>query len=143
MENTYKVKLGDKANIFHDPVSKVTVKKGEVVEITMTQARCTKVQKAFQGGFLVKATEEAETKKAFIEPKIEETPLEKFKRLMDKGATNEKMAKAFKMDTLKSLAESLDIVPEDDDTKETLIEAIKEEFSDSSIEATEEAETEK
>ena len=59
---------------------------------------------------------------------------------MDKGATNEKMAKAFKMDTLKSLAESLDIVPEDDDTKETLIEAIKEELSDSS---TEEAEAKK
>lgn len=128
MENTYKVKLGEGANIFHDPIAKVTVKKGEVVEITMSQARAPKVQKAFQGGFLVRATENSLKKDSFIEPQKEETPEEKFRRLVDKGATPEKLSKAFKLETLKSLAESLDIIPEENDTKETLIEAIKEEL---------------
>lgn len=136
MESTYKVKLGDKANIFHDPSSRVTVKKGEVVEITLSQARSKKIQAAFQGGFLVRVNEPASAPAAPAAP-VEST-IEKFHRLIEAGADEAKIAKSFKLDKLKEIAKEFDLEPEDDDTKETLVKAIFEEMGNTAEENSDE-----
>lgn len=125
MANTIKVKLGAKANIFSDPGTGIYITKGEVKELSMAQCRLPRFQKAFQGGHLVRA-EVPDAAQAPVVPA--ESVLEKFRRLMDAGASDKKLEKAFSMESLKKAAAELDIEPEEGDTKADLIAAIKEEI---------------
>ena len=55
------VKLGELASFFHDPVSGLTVSKGDVVGITNAQASSKKIRLALNGGHLVLTDEEGTT----------------------------------------------------------------------------------
>lgn len=123
------VTLGPKAQVFSDPATGIYIKKGQVVELSVDQLRTSRIQKAFQGGHLVVAdvaNKVVAASQAINQPA--ELPLDKFKRLLESGATDKKLEKAFSLDNLKKVAQALDLEPEEGDTKETLIAAIKEEL---------------
>ena len=53
--------------------------------------------------------------------------IEKFKEMVESGMTSEKIAKAFNLETLKTMAASFDIEVTDEDTKLSIVEALMEE----------------
>lgn len=55
-----KVTLGKKAGIFHDPSSGITIKKGEIKELSSIQVNNRKIRAALNGGHLVYADVEKE-----------------------------------------------------------------------------------
>lgn len=123
-----KVKLGNKASVFHDPSTGLTVHKGEVVELNNKQMLSKRIRSAINGGHLVYAVSEKEEEKVAVNV---EAVKEKFLELVGAGKESNKIAKAFNIDQLKALARSYDIEPEENDTKEILVVAIMEEVAES------------
>lgn len=121
MVNT-KVKLGPKAGSFYDPVSKVLVRKGEIVELTPVQMNYPKIKNALNGGHLIMAVET---------PVEEESPVEegslkdKYINLYKNG---DDLSKVFSLKELKQIASEFEIEVESTDTKTSIIEAINEEI---------------
>ena len=72
----------------------------------------------------IKKDVKVDSKKAF----------EKFKEMVESGMTNEKIAKAFNLETLKTMAASSDIEVTDEDTKLSIVEALMEDEEDESLE---------
>ncbi len=121
-----KITLGEKASVFHDPYTGVTLKPGDVVDVTGAQMRAPKIRAALNGGHLVLFTGTKEK-----EEKVDkEAAVSKFKELMAKKADAKALKKALSMGEIKAIAESMDITPEDGDTKEVLLTVILEEYSD-------------
>ena len=56
--------------------------------------------------------------------------IEKFKEMVESGMTSEKIAKAFNLETLKTMAASFDIEVTDEDTKLSIVEALMEDEED-------------
>lgn len=121
------ITVGKRANIFHDPVSGITVCKGDVVEVSNRHLMSKRVKGAINAGHLIYVDKAAEEAKA--EGGVNtEALLQKFNSLSAKhDSDSAKIAKNFTLDELKELAKSLDIEPEDNDTKEDLVKAILEE----------------
>lgn len=121
------ITVGKRANIFHDPVSGITVCKGDIVEVSNRHLMSKRVKGAINAGHLIyvdKAAEEAKSEGGVNT----EALLQKFNSLSAKhDSDSAKIAKNFTLDELKELAKSLDIEPEDNDTKEDLVKAILEE----------------
>lgn len=121
------ITVGKRANIFHDPVSGITVCKGDIVEVSNRHIMSKRVKGAINAGHLIyvdKAAEEAKSEGGVNT----EALLQKFNSLSAKhDSDSAKIAKNFTLDELKELAKSLDIEPEDNDTKEDLVKAILEE----------------
>lgn len=115
MVNT-KVKLGPKAGSFYDPISKVLVRKGEIVELTPDKMMYPKVRNALNGGHLIMAVEI---------PVKEESLKDKYVTLYKKG---DDLSKAFSLKELKQIASEFEIEVESTDTKTSIIEAINEEI---------------
>lgn len=126
------IKLNPKANIFHDPGTGLTVLKGQVVEITETQARTGKIKAAISGGHLQYADKpkESDTKVDTVKELDAEALLEKYQGLLANGVVNSKIEKAFKIDELKAIALELELELEEGETKATLVEAITTELSE-------------
>ncbi len=124
-----KVTLGNKAGIFHDQVTGLTICKGEVVEVNPKQASSNKFRSALQSGHIVRAISEQIKAEAEVEMTDEEL-MESFKDFLNKGTDVKKIAKNFKMEELKRLANTLEITPEDGDTKNDLVEAIASELNE-------------
>ena len=121
------ITVGKRANIFHDPVSGITVCKGEIVEVSNRHLMSKRVKGAINAGHLIYVDKAAEEAKA-DEGVNTEALLQKFNSLSAKhDSDSAKIAKNFTLDELKELAKSLDIEPEDNDTKEDLVKAILEE----------------
>ena len=131
MASSY-VKLGDKANIFHDQSTGLTICKGDVVELTPRQLLQKRVKAAIAAGHLQYTTpaQAKEEKKLSAEESLKVLS-KKFKDLYDAGKEPAKIAKAFTLDELKLLAEQAEIQIEKDDTKETIAQAICEEIDES------------
>lgn len=121
------ITVGKRANIFHDPVSGITVCKGDIVEVSNRHLMSKRVKGAINAGHLIYVDKAAEESKA--EGGVNtEALLQKFNSLSAKhDSDSAKIAKNFTLDELKELAKSLDIEPEDNDTKEDLVKAILEE----------------
>ena len=134
-----KVKVGLKAYIFHDQSTGITIKKGEIKELTPQQYNSKRIRSAINGGHLVITNEyicspyrgntneniEKEIKK---DVKVDnKKAIEKFKEMVESGMTSEKIAKAFNLETLKTMAASFDIEVTDEDTKLSIVEALMEE----------------
>ena len=121
------ITVGKRANIFHDPVSGITVCKGDIVEVSNRHLMSKRVKGAINAGHLIyveKAAEEAKVDEGVNT----EALLQKFNSLSAKhDSDSAKIAKNFTLEELKELAKSLDIEPEDNDTKEDLVKAILEE----------------
>lgn len=134
------VKLNPKSSIFYDPVSKVKVLRNEVVEITDKQYNTRVIRAALSNGYLMEVdgkpgvqaevkpipsqTEQANENQANVEELKS-----KFLELVEAGETPEKIKGQFNTSELKELALSLDIEPEDGDTKLDLVQAIMDELA--------------
>ena len=127
MATTKKVILGVKAEVFHDQTTGVTVRKGEVKELNMYQLNSKRIRNAIQGGHLVYTSDEQETHDTKV---AKEENLKRLKskltKLKEKGIDPVKASEAFTFDDLKSLAESMDIEVEENDTKVTIVTSLYE-----------------
>lgn len=128
----YTVTVGPRAYSFHDQSTGITVCKGEDKELTRRQFRSPKIQKAIAAGHLIIIADKSEIEK------YSEVDIEKLdKRLtaqFKKGMTLEKLSKAYSFEELKLVAGLHEIVADKDDTVETLLQALLEEFESSSKE---------
>lgn len=134
------IKLNPKASIFYDQASKIKVLRKDVVEITENQFNSRVIRAAIANGYLIEAkaeevkvkTEEVNPKKKKADSKKEvdtEALKDKFIGLIEAGEAPEKIKDQFNGEELKALAISLDIEPEDGDTKLDLVNAILDEFN--------------
>lgn len=125
-----KIKLGAKAGVFHDPSIGLTLRPGEIVELSEAKSRSARIKIALNGGHIVVASEEKVEK---VEIDIEAVKA-KFEEMVNAGKESRKIAKAFNIDQIKALAKSMDIEPEEGDTKDDLVNAILEEYSEAPAE---------
>lgn len=134
------IKLNPKASIFYDQASKIKVLRKDVVEITENQFNSRVIRAAIANGYLIEAkAEEVKVKTEEVNPKKKADDLkkevdtealkDKFIGLIEAGEAPEKIKGQFNGEELKALAISLDIEPEDGDTKLDLVNAILDEFN--------------
>lgn len=126
------IKLNPKASIFYDQASKIKVLRKDVVEITENQFNSWVIRAAIANGYLIeaKAEEVNPKKKAASKKEVDTEALkDKFIGLIEAGEAPEKIKDQFNGEELKALAISLDIEPEDGDTKLDLVNAILDEFN--------------
>ena len=133
------IKLNPKASIFYDQASKIKVLRKDVVEITENQFNSRVIRAAIANGYLIEAkAEEVKVKAEEVNPKKKadskkevdtEALKDKFIGLIEAGEAPEKIKDQFNVEELKALAISLDIEPEDGDTKLDLVNAILDEFN--------------
>lgn len=133
------IKLNPKASIFYDQVSKIKVLRKDVVEITENQFNSRVIRAAIANGYLIETkAEEVKVKTEEVNPKKKadskkevdiEALKDKFIGLIEAGEAPEKIKDQFNGEELKALAISLDIEPEDGDTKLDLVNAILDEFN--------------
>lgn len=140
------IKLNPKASIFYDQASKIKVLRKDVVEITENQFNSRVIRAAIANGYLIEVkAEEVKVKAEEVKVKTEEVNPKKkadskkevdtealkdeFIGLIEAGKAPEKIKDQFNGEELKALAISLDIEPEDGDTKLDLVNAILDEFN--------------
>ena len=131
------VKLSPKASIFYDQASKIKVLRKDVVELTDKQYNLRVVKAALANGYLIEAKAEevkvTNQKEGSPAPKKEvdlEAVRKKFDELREADEAPEKIKEQFNTEELKALAISLEIEPEDGDTKLDLVNAILDELND-------------
>ena len=137
MANKRYVKLNPKASIFYDQASKIKVLRKDVVELTDKQYNLRVVKAALANGYLIEAKAEAvkvtNQKEGSPAPKKEvdlEAVRNKFDELREADEAPEKIKEQFNTEELKALAISLEIEPEEGDTKLDLVNAILDELKD-------------
>lgn len=133
------IKLNPKASIFYDQASKIKVLRKDVVEITENQFNSRVIRAAIANGYLIEVkAEEVKVKTEEVNPKKKadskkevdtEALKDKFIGLIEAGEAPEKIKDQFNGEELKALAISLDIEPEDGDTKLDLVNAVLDEFN--------------
>lgn len=133
------IKLNPKASIFYDQASKIKVLRKDVVEITENQFNSRVIRAAIANGYIIEVkAEEVKVKTEEVNPKKKadskkevdtEALKDKFIGLIEAGEAPEKIKDQFNGEELKALAISLDIEPEDGDTKLDLVNAILDEFN--------------
>lgn len=131
------VKLSPKASIFYDQGSKIKVLRKEVVELTDKRYNLRVIKAALANGYLIEAKaeefKEPLPKGAPSAPKKEvdlEAVRKKFEDLLEAEEAPEKIKEQFNTEELKALALSLEIEPEEGDTKLDLVNAILDELKD-------------
>lgn len=131
------VKLSPKANIFYDQASKIKVLRKDVVELTDKQFNLRVIKAALANGYLIETKAEEfkapSSKESSPAPKKEvdlEAVRKKFDELVEAEEAPEKIKEQFNTEELKALAISLEIEPEEGDTKLDLVNAILDELKD-------------
>lgn len=129
------IKLNPKASIFYDQASKIKVLRKDVVEITDNQFNSRVIRAAIANGYLQEVKADEAKGKVVDSPKSNskkevnvEALKSKFNGLLEAGKEPKKIQDQFKPEELKALAISLDIEPEDGDTKLDLVNAIIDEL---------------
>ena len=124
-KDKYTVTVGPRAYSFHDQSTGITVCRGEDKELSRRQFRAPKIQKAIASGHLIIIADKSEIEK------YSEADIEKLDKRLNvqfkKGMTLEKLAKGYSLEELKLVAGL-----HEDDTVETLLQALLEEFESSS-----------
>lgn len=141
MANKRYIKLNPKASIFYDQASKIKVLRKDVVELTDKQYNLRVVKAALANGYLIEAKAEevkvTNQKEGSPAPKKEvdlEAVRKKFEDLAEAVEAPEKIKEQFNTEELKALAISLEIEPEEGDTKLDLVNAILDELKDEDYE---------
>lgn len=129
-EEKYVVTVGPRAYSFHDQSTGITVCKGEEKELTRRQYRTSKIQRAVAAGHLILVVDKTQIEK-YSESDIERLE-KKLMAQFKKGITLEKLSKAYSFEEMKLIAKNHDIEADPDDTIETLLQALQEEFEASS-----------
>lgn len=129
-------KLGPKAYMFYDPSTGLTLTQGETVEISDSQVLASSaLNRAIQGGHLVlEQAPEAEDE----EPQKSDEDLKGILEDLLKAGETKKAKKQFSLDVLKRIAALYNLEADENDTKDTLLQAIQSEI----ISETETVETE-
>lgn len=126
----YIITVGPRAYSFHDQSTGITVCKGEDKELSRRQYRTQKIQKAIAAGHLIIVADKSDIEK------YSESDIEKLDKRLNaqfkKGMTLEKLSKGYSLEELKLVANLHEIVAEKNDTVETLLQALLEEFESSS-----------
>lgn len=130
-KDKYTVTVGPRAYSFHDQSTGITVCRGEDKELSRRQFRAPKIQKAIASGHLIIIADKSEIEK-YSEADIEKLD-KRLNAQFKKGMTLEKLAKGYSLEELKLVAGLHEIVAEKDDTVETLLQALLEEFESSSL----------
>jgi hypothetical protein len=123
-----KVTINENASIFHDPYSGVTIARGEVVELTLSQLSQKRIRQALSAGHIVYANEDVKVESKPEVP-VEELK-EKFLGLMVSEKGQKALPKAFTLGQLKNIAVAEGYEVDDSDTKASLIEALLAEFQE-------------
>lgn len=131
------VKLSPKASIFYDQASKIKVLRKDVAELTDKQFNLRVIKAALANGYLIEVKAEEfkapSSKESSPAPK-KEVDLgairKKFDGLVEAEEAPEKIKEQFNTEELKALAISLEIEPEEGDTKLDLVNAILDELKD-------------
>lgn len=133
------VTLGDKAQIFHDQATGITVRKGQVVELNVRQLSVPHIKRALQGGHLVYVQVQKKEQKQVREPEPLDGAkiLAAIKKKFDKGQTKEKIVASLNLEKAKAAAEAAEIEVEENDTVETICDAILETFNENTGESEE------
>lgn len=126
MATQQQVTVGDKAHIFFDQATGITVCKGEVVTLRDNQLKSKRVQQALNSGHLIKVMGKAKQVDKYSEEDIEKLKA-KMKAQFEKGMEIEKMAQSYTLEEAKLLAKANDVTIDKDDTVETILKAILEE----------------
>lgn len=115
--------LGKRANIFHDPYVGLTITKGDTKEVPDSVISIRRVKQAISSGHLVIVDPPVvEEVNPVIKPEdLIQNNLEKLNALVAGGKSLKEIAKAFKLDELKAMAEYKDIEVEESDTKEDIL----------------------
>lgn len=123
------VQLGDKASVFHDMKTGLTITKGKTVELTLVQQMNPKIKAALNGGHLVRVIGLPKEVKGVEVKDNPEGDREKFIELFNQGLDINKLSKNFNLAQLKGVAELFEIEVEEDDTKASIVEAIVSELT--------------
>ena len=120
-----KVMLGPNALSFTDQSTGISIARGEVIELTVVQLRTPRIKKALNQGHLQYSIGD--------EPKYSDDDIKRFierlRKQHNKGMEPAKVAKNYSLEEMKLVAEDLGFAPEKDDTVETLVATIFEEFN--------------
>ena len=118
------VQLGEKASVFHDMKTGLTITKGQTVELNLQQQMNPKIKAALGAGRLVRVVGlPKEVQKEEIKYNPEEDKA-KFIDLFNQGLDIKKLSNNFNLTQLKGIAELFEIEVEEDDTKASIVEAI-------------------
>lgn len=125
------VKVGENANIFHDPSTGITVCKGEVVELNERQLLTKRVRTALSSGHLIYGEKSVNKKEKEIDNQLELRLLsEKLYAMYKSGKDSKKASEAFTLEQLKMLAEESEITVEESDTKASIAQALYEDIEE-------------
>lgn len=117
------VQLGEKASVFHDMKTGLTITKGQTVELNLQQQMNPKIKAALGGGHLVRVVGLPKEVKEEVKHNPEEDKA-KFIDLFNQGLDIKKLSNNFNLTQLKGIAELFEIEVEEDDTKASIVEAI-------------------
>ncbi|MCM1438788.1 MAG: hypothetical protein NC131_06205 [Roseburia sp.] len=117
---TKRIMLGDNAQSFYDASTGIFIGRGETKELSVRQYSSPKIKKALTNGHLVIVTGDIPD---LVEDQAEDLKA-KFDTLMNQGMEVSKIAKAFTLPEIKVVAEQYEILADDDDTVESIVEAI-------------------
>ena len=131
-KDKYTVTVGPRAYSFHDQSTGITVCRGEDKELSRRQFRAPKIQKAIASGHLIIIADSRRRHTRLRTVTGVQTCALPIYAQFKKGMTLEKLAKGYSLEELKLVAGLHEIVAEKDDTVETLIQALLEEFESSS-----------
>lgn len=120
---TKSVTLGSRAYSFHDQSTGITIARGEVKELTRRQYISKKIQKALASGHLVLVVDKNQQASKYSDEQIEKLD-KKIKAQISKGLTVEKISKGYSLEEVKLIAKKNGFEIEEDDTAESLIQAI-------------------
>lgn len=119
-----KVTLGASALSFYDASTGIQVCPRQVVELSPKQLLSKKIQKALHNGHLQFAIDAEEPVDTAIDAK---ELADKLQKMLEKGMTTQKVAKAFTMAEATALAATKEIKPDEGDSVETVLKAYIEE----------------
>jgi len=127
--DTYKITVGANAYSFHDQSTGITICRGEEKELSARQYRAKKIQQALNSGHLRLVLEKKSVEK-YSKDDIEKLE-KKLKAQFEKGMEIKKISKAYTLEEATLIAARHEIVADKDDTVETLIQVLLEEFEES------------
>ena len=123
---TTKVTVGDRAQVFHDQATGITICKGETVALRDNQLNQLRIRQALSSGHLKYVVDKKEAAAKYTKSDIEKLQA-RMKAQYEKGMEIAKMASSFTLEEAKLLAEANEVKVEKDDTVESILSAILEE----------------
>lgn len=122
-----KVKLGPHANSFSDQSMGIFIGKGDIKELTLAQANSPRIQRAINSGHLAMVVGEDKNYPKYSAKDIEKLT-KKLEAQFKAGKEVTKVAKNYSQEEIQLVAKSLGFEVDPEDTNETLIQAIFDEF---------------